>query len=657
VTAAGILLRWLHLSASIGVVGVFAALLIAGRSDRPTALAWDARVIAIARGLVALAIVTGLATLAHQVVVLEGRTAALLDVHAVVRVVTDTQAGIVWLARHVLLAVLAAFLALCADTRKRVDWLAARGEGALLGAAALGLTALAGHAAAVEPGTRAAVTSDVVHLLASGVWIGALLPVAALARAASDPAGADARPHAVLAARRFSRVALASVLVLAATGVANAAAHVGGVVPLVGTLYGRLLVLKLGLMVPLLGIAAVNRRRLLPSLSADAETIGRPAMRRLARFLSVEAVVALAVLAVVATMTIVPPARHQEPTWPFTFRFALGALDSDATRTRVLVATQVAVLGAVAVLAALVVPRRRTPVAVAGVALVAAGAAGALGPLAVDAYPTTYRRPAVPYHATSIVSGMATYREHCAACHGPTGAGDGPEARGRPRPPADLTSAHTGQHTAGDLYWWITNGIPAGGMPAFGDRLGETERWDVINFVRTLAAAQSARSLGPSVDPNRPRLVAPDFTFTVGVAAPRTLRDYRGRRNVLVVLYTLPGSRPRLAALAASGQLLGVLGADVVAVPRDASPGAIRELGGDMRFLFPIVTEGAEDIVATFSLFTPAPHAEFLVDRQGYLRAMSVGPPAPDGVNALLAELQQLNEEAPTAPAADDHVH
>jgi putative copper resistance protein D len=356
-------------------------------------------------------------------------------------------------------------------------------------------------------------------------------------------------------------------------------------------------------------------------------------------------------------MTIVPPARHQEPTWPFTFRLALEALEAGAARTRVLVATQVAVLGAVAVLAALAIPRRRTLVALGGGALVAAGAAVALPPLAVDAYPTTYRRPAVPYHATSIVSGMAIYREHCAGCHGPAGAGDGPAARGLPRPPADLTAAHTGQHTAGDLYWWITNGTPSSGMPAFGDRLGETERWDVINFVRTLAAARTARSLGPSVEPDRRRLVAPDFTVTVGVAAPRALRDYRGRRNVLVVLYTLPDSHPRLAALAASGQLLGVLGADVVAVPRDASPDAIRELGGDMRFLFPIVTEGAEDIVATFSIFTPAPHAEFLVDRQGYLRAMSVAPAAPDGVNALLAELQQLNEEAPTVPAADDHVH
>jgi putative copper resistance protein D len=672
VTALGIAARTLHLAASIAVVGAFAAVLLARRSDRPAACAWDARVVRLARLSVVIAMAAGAGVLAHQVAVIEGRASALLEVSAIARVVGETQAGIVWLARHALLAVLGAFLAFRMDTTSRSDWLAVRGEGALLGGVALGLLGLSGHAVAVEPDTSLAVAVDVLHLLAAGAWAGALVPIALLVRSTSHPTREDARPYTVLAVRRFSRLALVCVLVLLVTGVANGAAHVGTVAGLVGTPYGRLLAAKLALLVPLLALAGVTRR-LWPSLSGDADVIARPAMRRLARFVALEAILALAVLAVVGAMTLIPPARHEQPTWPLAFRLSLDVVAA-SRQSRVLVASQVAVLGLVALAAAAFVARRRSIVILIGAALVVAGTAVGLPPLAVDAYPTTYWRPTVPYHATSVAAGKAIYERHCARCHG----GDGswgaptwppipPSPRSRPGEPGtaldapirprDLRSAHTAQHTAGDLYWWVTHGIPARGMPAFDTALDDHERWDVVNLVRALGAARGARALGPRVEPDRPRLVAPDFSFTVGPASPRSLRDYRGRRAVLVVLYTLPGSRARLAALAASGRLLTTLGADVVAVPSDASPDAIREIGGESRFVFPVATGGAEEIVAAYSLFAPGPHAEFLVDRQGYLRAIVGSPSNPDDVNPLLAELQQLNEEKTLGRPAGDHVH
>ena len=113
-----------------------------------------------------------------------------------------------------LLILLAAFLAVRLEVRDRTDWRAARGEVALLGLLALGLIAGASHAAAVEPGTAAAIAADVLHLAAAGVWVGGLAPLALLLHLASREAGADARPYAVLAARRFSRAALAVVLIL-----------------------------------------------------------------------------------------------------------------------------------------------------------------------------------------------------------------------------------------------------------------------------------------------------------------------------------------------------------------------------------------------------------------------------------------------------------
>jgi peroxiredoxin len=264
----------------------------------------------------------------------------------------------------------------------------------------------------------------------------------------------------------------------------------------------------------------------------------------------------------------------------------------------------------------------------------------------------------VPYTTTSIAAGNAVYAERCAVCHGPTGAGDGPAAPGLPRPPADLRAPHTGQHTAGDLFWWVSHGIARGGMPGFGGALSEEQRWDVINDIRFLASVEAARWMGPTVDPGRGWLVAPDFSYAVGPSRTRTLRDYRGQRHVLLVLYTLPASAERLAALAESYQLLATLGVEIIAVPMDASPDAIKELGAAARILYPVVTEGSTDIVATYRRFTEAPHVEFLIDRQGYIRARWAARGSTErDVKLLVAEVQELNEEKVEAAPADEHVH
>src|SRR5262249_60612160 len=91
-------------------------------------------------------------------------------------------------------------------------------------------------------------------LLAVGVWPGSLTPLPLLLGSASREPGADARPQAVLAARRFSRAALVAMAVLIASGVVSALAQVESVAALVGTAHGRLLVAKLALLVPILAV-------------------------------------------------------------------------------------------------------------------------------------------------------------------------------------------------------------------------------------------------------------------------------------------------------------------------------------------------------------------------------------------------------------------
>jgi putative copper resistance protein D len=208
-------------------------------------------------------------------------------------------------------------------------------------------------------------------------------------------------------------------------------------------------------------------------------------------------------------------------------------------------------------------------------------------------------------------------------------------------------------HTAGDLFWWIGHGLRQ--MPAFGDRLSPDERWDLVNFLRALSAADTARLLGPTVAPEPLWLVAPDFTFAVGPTPARSLKEYRGRKSVLLVLYTLPASDARLVELAQRYALLSTLGLEIVAVPSDAEPDALRRLG-DARIFYPVVTDGARDILDTYRLFSAAPHVEFLIDRQGYLRAIAASAAANRDTDLLVADLQRLNAEKASPPPAE-HVH
>ena len=649
----GLLARWCHLAASILLVGGAGLIVLAGHSDRPTALCWQARVGRLAGVLVVIALTAGVVALAQQTATLEQRPAAALEPASLTRVALQTQAGLVWTVRQSLLLLLGAFLVMRADLAARADWRAARAYALLLAGAALALLSAAGHAAAVEPGTAAAIAADVVHLLGAGLWAGALPSLALLLAAASTEAGADARPYAVLTTRRFSGAALWLVLILALSGVATALGQVGSIPALVGTPYGRLLLLKLALFAPIVALAALNRR-LVPALSGEAVRVGRPTMRRLQRFVTLEAGLAMAVLAVVAVLGVTAPARHEQPVWPFSYRLTWESIaDTPEARPFVLVGSQVAVLGIVALLASRLLRRAtRAAVLAGGCVLVVAGLAMALPPLATDAYPTTYQRPTVPYQAGSIAAGALAYRAQCAACHGPTGAGNGPAGVAMSPPPSDLRAHHTTLHTAGDLFWWITHGRRQ--MPAFGERLDVEQRWDLVNFIRALTAVDTARALTPLVQPERPLVVAPDFVFAVGPTPPRALKDYRGRRSVLVVVYTLPGSRARLAALAGRYDELVPLGLEIVAVPTDAAPDAIKRLGAEPRILFPVVTDGAADIVAAYGMFASGPHAEFLVDRQGYLRAIDTRGL---DVDTLVANVEALNRERVVAAPPAEHVH
>jgi putative copper resistance protein D len=586
--------------------------------------------------LLLLAIGSGVIWLVARTASFENRAGAGLELRAVSHAILDTWPGLVWLARHALLVLLRVFVAIPVDVSDKWSWAVARGQALVLATLALGLTSASSHAAAVTPGAASAVAIDVVHLVATGFWAGALPALALLLRLAARDPHPDALPCAVGATRRFSRAALISMLVLVVTGCASARAQIESIAALIGTPHGRLLVAKLTLLVPILAIAAVNRTRVLPTLAFPG------VLRRLSRFVAIEGGLAAVMLALAAAMTLTTPGRHAEPVWPLPFRLSVESLLDAPTRRRAFFGSQLALLGVVVLAVALIARRGRRRVLVGAVALLLLGIGIGVPPLIVDAYPTTYRRPPLTYHVASIAGGMVVYRDQCAGCHAATGAGS--ETVGALRGP------RTARRHAGELFWRVSHG--GVGMPSFEGRLTEAQRWDVINFIRALGAAHAAERLGDQVEPDNAWLIPPDFTVAVGPLTPAALRDHRGRRLVLVVLYTLPGSRERLVELARSYGLLSVLGVEIIAVPMHATADPIGELGASPPILFPIVTDGAAEIIATYRMLAPGAHAELLIDRQGYIRAIWRGAPG-----AVQAQVEKLNAEKDVPPFPDDHVH
>jgi mono/diheme cytochrome c family protein len=84
-----------------------------------------------------------------------------------------------------------------------------------------------------------------------------------------------------------------------------------------------------------------------------------------------------------------------------------------------------------------------------------------------------------------IAEARNLFQQACAMCHGPGGAGDGVVGANLKPKPANLTDARRMKSmTDGELFWKVTNG--RGPMPAWG-QVSENERWELVNYLRTLA--------------------------------------------------------------------------------------------------------------------------------------------------------------------------
>ncbi len=165
---------------------------------------------------------------------------------------TGTRTGQLWLARSVLALLAGAVLVYA--RRFTAGW--SRALALLPGAGLLLTLSLQSHAMATQESLP--VVADYAHLLAAAPWVGGLAGFAlVLPGLNAVDRGALLNPTIL----RFTRVATVAVLLLAATGLYGAFLHLPNLEALTTTTYGRSLVIKLALLVPLLALGAYNMVR------------------------------------------------------------------------------------------------------------------------------------------------------------------------------------------------------------------------------------------------------------------------------------------------------------------------------------------------------------------------------------------------------------
>lgn len=302
--------RLVQFVAAVGVFGSPLFFLYAlGETGRPAGsdLAWGRRLLCWSAALL---LAGALAGLFLQTAVMAGDPAMALNAQALGMVLTGTAFGPAILARILLAAgVLAA--ALWMAPRAGL-WRSAAGAGALI----LASFAWTGHGAA-EDGLAGAVhaVSDILHLLAAGVWLGALVVLAVLSWRSRRDAASQSLATLHRALEGFSGVGSLAVAVLLASGLVNSAFLVGlrPVEAIVTSLYGQLLLAKIALFGLMLLLAATHRFRLTPRLGLALRTGQRsePALAALRRSLLLETALGVGVLALVSVLGAIAPLSAQ----------------------------------------------------------------------------------------------------------------------------------------------------------------------------------------------------------------------------------------------------------------------------------------------------------------------------------------------------------
>ena len=224
-------------------------------------------------------------------------------------VLTATQFGHIWLFRMIVSLVFGMVLWVVARKSRRRSFLKTTLAG--LSVVQLFSLAWAGHGAA-SPGPFGVVhlLGDALHLVTAAFWPGALAPLAVFLLLVLKSSQVEAIGLAAPVVRRFSASSLIAVAALALTGLLNGIFMVGSFQALVTSAYGRILVCKVVLFFAMIGFGAINLFLLKPRIAADLPTVHvaqKNATRLLLRNVLWEIGLGAVVILIVGWLGITPP--------------------------------------------------------------------------------------------------------------------------------------------------------------------------------------------------------------------------------------------------------------------------------------------------------------------------------------------------------------
>jgi copper resistance protein D len=224
-------------------------------------------------------------------------------------ILSRTQFGMAFTVRIVLAVLLTGFLLQRCNVKPGTAMLR-RVLPTLLAGGYLGSLAFSGHG---EEGLGLEryvhLASDFLHLIAAGLWLGGLIPLAALLALLSRFREQFWITAVCEAASRFSTLGILAVGMLLTTGVINTSFLVGGIQNLIDTSYGRLLGFKIALFVAMVCLAGINRLHLLPRLCGEAK-IDQTVLtvRQLLRGVLAELTLGFGIILIVGMLGIIAPA-------------------------------------------------------------------------------------------------------------------------------------------------------------------------------------------------------------------------------------------------------------------------------------------------------------------------------------------------------------
>jgi copper resistance protein D len=280
-TIALILVRWVHLSASILLASLFlfeAAIVLPAARTAPAETGHLLRTIrqltcrtALWTLLVALMSWFGWSWLVASTMTADDLIECLQSGDWLT-VLVGTQFGHIWLFRVIVSLVFGIVLWVMAGTSRRRSF----SQATLVGLSVIELVSLAwaGHATA-SPGPFGIIhlLGDALHLLTSAFWPGALLPLAAFLFLLLKSSRIEAMALAAPVVRRFSASSLLAVAAMALTGFLNGIFMVGSFGALLTSTYGQILVSKLILFFAMVGFGAWNLFLLKPRILVELPTI------------------------------------------------------------------------------------------------------------------------------------------------------------------------------------------------------------------------------------------------------------------------------------------------------------------------------------------------------------------------------------------------